>query len=95
MPWNSSQTVFFGEWLRQRRKALDLTQEQLAERIGCSPDTIRKIELGVRRPSRQVADLLADLFQVPVEDREAFINFARRREDANYQASAWESASGH
>ena len=36
------QDVSFGEWLKQRRKALDLTQNELAERVGCSLATIRK-----------------------------------------------------
>jgi predicted ATPase/DNA-binding XRE family transcriptional regulator len=67
----------FGQWLKQRRKALDLTQEGLAERIGCSYIAVHKIEAGTRRPSRQLAELLADLFQVPAEEREAFIAFAR------------------
>jgi predicted ATPase/DNA-binding XRE family transcriptional regulator len=67
----------FGEWLRQRRKSLDLTQEQLADRVSCSPDMIRKIEGGVRRPSRQVAELLADLLRVPADERDTFKNFAR------------------
>ena len=49
----------FGIWLRQRRKALDLTQEQLAATIDVSLPTIVKIEAGQRRPSRQVAELLA------------------------------------
>jgi transcriptional regulator with XRE-family HTH domain len=34
----------FGYWVRRRRKALDLTQEELARQVGCSPVTIRKIE---------------------------------------------------
>src|SRR4051812_9203550 len=50
----------FGEWLRQQRKSLDLTQQSLAHLVGCSPDLVRKIEGGVRRPSRQVAALLAE-----------------------------------
>ena len=45
----------FGRWLRHRRKNLDLTQEQLAERTGCAVDTIRKFEAGTRRPSREIA----------------------------------------
>ena len=49
----------FGQWLKQRRQELDLTQEALAEATGCSSDSIRKIESGRRRPSRQIADLLA------------------------------------
>ena len=33
----------FGYWLRLRRKALDLTQKALADRVGCSVALIRKI----------------------------------------------------
>jgi len=29
----------FGEWLRARRKAIDLTQFQIAELAGCAEDT--------------------------------------------------------
>src|SRR5438034_5455341 len=67
----------FREWMRQMRKAHDLIQEQLADRIGCSPETIRKIEAGRRRPSRQMVDLLADTFDVPQEDRPALMRLAR------------------
>jgi DNA-binding XRE family transcriptional regulator len=34
----------FGYWVRRRRKALDLTQDALAQQVGCSVMTIRKIE---------------------------------------------------
>ena len=67
----------FGQWLKQRRKELDLTQEGLAERIGCSYDAVHKIEGGTRRPSRQIAELLADYFKVAEEERDGFIAFAR------------------
>ena len=67
----------FGYWVRRRRKALDLTQEELAQRVGCALDTIRKIESGARRPSRQVAERLADQLDVPVEMRVAFLQAAR------------------
>src|SRR6478672_1273955 len=70
-------TISFGQWLKQHRKHLDLTQEELAERIGCSVVAISKMEAGVRRPSRQMAELLADLFKVPAEERVTFIAFAR------------------
>ena len=49
----------FGAWLRERRKQLDLTQFDLAERVGCSEDTSQKIERGERRPSKQVAEYSA------------------------------------
>src|SRR5919205_358023 len=66
-----------GSWVRRRRKALDLTQEELAERVGCALDTIRKIESGARRPSRQVSERLAEVLDVPTLSRTAFLQAAR------------------
>ncbi|HET9224445.1 MAG TPA: helix-turn-helix transcriptional regulator, partial [Roseiflexaceae bacterium] len=45
-----SDTVSFGYWVRRRRKALDLTQAELAQRVGCAMVTIKKIEADERRP---------------------------------------------
>ena len=42
----------FGAGIRRRRKALDLTQTEVAERVGCALGTIRKIETDERRPSK-------------------------------------------
>src|SRR5215831_15503045 len=70
-------TPTFGQWLRQRRHELDLTQEEVANGTGCSSDTIRKLESGKRRPSRQVAELLANVLNVGPEERPAFIQWAR------------------
>jgi transcriptional regulator with XRE-family HTH domain len=67
----------FGAWLRRRRKALDLTQEALAERVGCSPATIRKIEGDERRPSRQIAEILAEVLAIATGDRAQFLRIAR------------------
>ncbi|HVF99773.1 MAG TPA: tetratricopeptide repeat protein, partial [Chloroflexia bacterium] len=67
----------FGQWLKERRKALDLTQEELAERVGCSVWMVQKVETGDRRPSRQVVALLADALRVPPDKREAFMSLAR------------------
>ncbi len=72
------QQLPFGEWLRQRRIALDLTQWELAERVDCSRAAIQKIESGTRRPSKQVAELLATFLGIRPEDRDAFANWARR-----------------
>lgn len=69
--------VLFGEWLKQRRKTLDLTQEELADRAGCSIFALRKIESGERRPSKQLAGLLATALQISEEDRLTFIRVAR------------------
>src|SRR6476660_8047432 len=67
----------FGQWVRQRRNELGLTQEKIADVTGYSPDTIRKIESGKRRPSHQVAEHLADLLQVAPQERRAFVLWAR------------------
>jgi predicted ATPase/transcriptional regulator with XRE-family HTH domain len=67
----------FGQWLRQHRHALDLTQEELAEHIGCSDVTVRKIESGARRPSKQMVELIALYFQVPEGKRSEFLALAR------------------
>jgi transcriptional regulator with XRE-family HTH domain/tetratricopeptide (TPR) repeat protein len=67
----------FGYWLRRRRKALDLTQEALAERVSCSGFAIRKIEADERRPSLPLAHRLADALAVPADERRAFLDAAR------------------
>ncbi len=70
-------TSSFGYWIRRQRKALDLTQQVLAERVGCSLAAIKKIESDERRPSRQIAERLADILGVPTSQREIFLEVAR------------------
>ncbi|MGA2505550.1 MAG: tetratricopeptide repeat protein [Anaerolineales bacterium] len=67
----------FGYWLKRKRKARDLTQAELANQVFCSLATIRKIEAQERRPSRIIAERLAEVFDIPQKDREAFLQFAR------------------
>jgi len=67
----------FGEWLKRRRKSLDLTQGQLAQQIHCSLTAIKRMEAGDLAPSRQLAELLAHALGVPVNEQSAFIAFAR------------------
>jgi predicted ATPase/DNA-binding XRE family transcriptional regulator len=76
-PTSSEDNLFFGQWLRQRRRSLDLTQEALAQRVGCVVDTVRKIELGMRRPSRAMAERLAQCLSIPHEQHSAFLEAAR------------------
>ena len=66
-----------GEWLKRRRNELNLTQDELAERASCSVFAIRKIEAGDRRPSRQLAQLLAKPLEISLEDQATFIKVAR------------------
>lgn len=67
----------FGPWLRLKRKSLDLTREALADQVGCSAATIRKIEAEERRPSAQIAERLADIFAIPPKEKSNFLQFAR------------------
>src|SRR6266498_3865047 len=70
-------TSSFGYWLRRRRKALDLTQAELAQRVNCSLDLIQKIEVDARRPSRPLAEKLADSLGLDAAQRVAFVQAAR------------------
>ena len=70
-------TSSFGYWIRRQRKALDLTQQTLADKVGCSVAAIKKIEGDERRPSRQIAERMADILAVPSSQRELFLEVAR------------------
>jgi predicted ATPase/DNA-binding XRE family transcriptional regulator len=67
----------FGEWLRQQRSLRRLTREEFAKRVGCSVSALQKIEYGTRRPSAQIAELMANCLDVPVEERSTFVRVAR------------------
>ena len=67
----------FDDWIRQRRKALDMTQAELAEQVGCAVVTIKKIEQATRRPSRQMAEAIADVLEIPEAQRDTFARMAR------------------
>lgn len=67
----------FGQLVKRRRKQLDLTQQALAEELGYSADTVKKIEAGKLKPSRQLAELLAQALEIAPQERPAFIHSAR------------------
>ncbi|MCK6624628.1 MAG: tetratricopeptide repeat protein [Anaerolineae bacterium] len=69
--------ISFGGWLKEQRKKLGLTQADLGNCAGCTAATIRKIEAEERRPSRQVAELLAKCLHVPAEQHALFLQVAR------------------
>jgi predicted ATPase/class 3 adenylate cyclase len=70
-------TASFGYWLRRRRRALDLTQEALAKRVGCAVVTISKFERDELRPSRQIAERLAICLEITSQEHAVFIKVAR------------------
>ncbi|HRI55575.1 MAG TPA: helix-turn-helix transcriptional regulator, partial [Anaerolineae bacterium] len=61
-------TDSFGQWLRQRRKALNLTQKELAQQAGCAEITLRKIEAGDLQPSAALVTSLARRLRVAEAD---------------------------
>lgn len=77
MATETTETDSFGLRLRRLRRALDLTQEQLADAASCSRYTIRKIESDERRPSRQLARRLLQRLAVPGAEHATFLAAAR------------------
>jgi len=78
----------FGEWVRRRRKLLDMTQEALATRASLSASAIRKIESDGRRPSRESAELLADALEITSDERALFLRMARASGDPSEMTAA-------
>jgi len=68
-----NEIISFGYWVRRRRKALDLTQVALAKQVGCATVTIKKIESDQRRPSRVMAERIAECLEIIEPDLENFI----------------------
>ncbi|HEX6288079.1 MAG TPA: FxSxx-COOH system tetratricopeptide repeat protein [Herpetosiphonaceae bacterium] len=83
MPDHDEHLSSLGAWIRQRRKALGLTQAALAERVGCSVVTIRKWEREVARPARATAARLAGCLDIPPADRPLFLHVARGERSAD------------
>jgi putative transcriptional regulator len=54
--------------LRQLRRAHELTQTELGERVGLRKEAICAIECGRRDPSLTQAKAIAQIFRLPVEE---------------------------
>lgn len=67
----------FPNWLKRRRRTLDLSRDELARTVHCSVSAIRRLEAGDLRPSTQLAGLLADVLGVAPNERENFVLYAR------------------
>lgn len=74
---NHREPLTFGRWLKRLRAEKDLTQEMLAEKIDCATPTLRSFEIGKRRPSRDMAERIAHVLGVPIEERVEFLRLAR------------------
>ena len=69
--------ISFGQWLRQQRRMLDLTQQALADRSNCARITLSRIEADTLKPSKELARILLEKLGVPEMERPQWILFAR------------------
>ena len=70
-------TISFGTWLRQKRRALDLTQKAFADQVGCAEITVRRMEADEYKPSNELATLLFEKLRIAETDRPQWVRFAR------------------
>jgi transcriptional regulator with XRE-family HTH domain len=88
-------TRSFGQVIRERRRKLDLTQQDLAQRIETSVPYVALLESGTRHPSDNVVRKLAAA--LALDPRELFFlaNPAAKdlisREQKTSEASAWDA----
>jgi predicted ATPase/DNA-binding XRE family transcriptional regulator len=67
----------FGQWVKLQRKALGLTQADLAQRVACSKSMINKIESDLRSPTKPLLLLLALHLKISPADRDRFVHLAQ------------------
>jgi transcriptional regulator with XRE-family HTH domain len=92
---NKVTTRSFGQVIRERRRKLDLTQQELARRIETSVPYITLLETGARHPSDKVVHKLAEalaldpreLFFLANPETKALIS----QEQRTSEASAWDA----
>ncbi|MBV9791964.1 MAG: helix-turn-helix transcriptional regulator [Chloroflexi bacterium] len=91
----SEEFLSLGQWIRRRRRALDLTQAVLAQRVGCAEVTIRKIESNVARVSPPMAERLAQSLGLSPVDQAAFLKLASTERSLAYLPVPHASVNGH
>jgi len=67
----------FGQWVKQQRKALGLTQDNLAQRMACSKSMVNKIEGDLRSPTKPMLELLALHLKISPADYARFVHLAQ------------------
>ena len=60
--------VFFGEKIRNARKALGLTQRQLAQQLGVSNTSVSNWEKGLSRPDADMIQSLCSILRLQPND---------------------------
>jgi non-specific serine/threonine protein kinase len=67
----------FGFWLRKQRRALDLSRQAFADQVGCAEVTLRRIEAGTLKPSKELANIILERLGIDETSRPGWISFAR------------------
>ena len=66
--WLEGMKMTIGEIIRERRKALKMTQEDLAEILGVTRQTIIAIENNKYDPTLELAMKISEFFEVSVNE---------------------------
>lgn len=69
--------ISFGTWLRKQRRTLDLSQKTFASQIGCAEVTLRRIEGGTLKPSKELVSVLLQRLGIPEAEWPEWISFGR------------------
>ena len=69
--------ISFGVWLHKQRRALELSRQAFANQVGCAEETLREIEAGTLRPSKELTSILLERLGIPETEWPQWISFAR------------------
>ena len=70
--------IKFGKRIKELRKSLGYTQEQVAEMIGIEPTNLSKLENGLHFPQPEKIEKLAKIFNISVMELFDFEHFQQR-----------------
>src|SRR6185503_9848760 len=80
--------ISFGKWLRKQRRALDLTRQAFADQVGCAEVTLRRMEAGTLKPSKELASIVLEKLGVAEAEWSQWISFARGLSDFPHPVSS-------
>lgn len=73
-----------GENIKLFRKAKDITQEQLAEMLNVSSQSVSRWELGICYPDMEFLPMLAEIFEITVDKLLGVDNIAEKKKVDEY-----------
>jgi len=73
------QHASFGQWVKEMRRAHGWSRIELARLVCCAPITLRKIEADQLRPSKDLARIILERFEVASTEEDELMQKARER----------------